>query len=77
MAVSHLFLHNRQWNTPIYDIVHDVAMPQGMDGERPQVPAETVLSIDLLQASPLNIDLENLPNPVFGVGVIPPSSGVK
>lgn len=48
-----------------------------MDGEHPQIPAESVLSIDLLQARLLNIDLENLPNPVFGIGVIPFFSGVK
>jgi hypothetical protein len=75
--MSHLFLHDRQGDTSIYSIVHDVAMPKGMDGEHPQVPAESVLSIDLLQARLLNIDLKNLPNPVFSVGVIPPSSGVK
>jgi hypothetical protein len=48
-----------------------------MNREHPQVPAESVLSIDLLQIRLLDVDLENLANPVFGIRVIPPSSVMK
>lgn len=76
-SMPYLFLHDRQGKTSVHRIVHDVAMSQGMDRKHPQVPAETILAIDLLQARPLDIDLENLPDPVFGIGVIPPSSVMK
>lgn len=75
--MPHLFLDNRQGNTPIHRVVHDVAVSQGMDGEHPQISAKAILAINLLQAYLLDIDLENLPNPVFSIGVIPPSSVMK
>ena len=57
--------------------MHDVRVAQGVHGEHFQIPASSVLAIDLLQAGFANVVLEDLADAVGAIGGIPTSSGVK
>ena len=75
--MADLLLDDGQRNHVDVDVVHEVAVAQGLDGELVKFPASPVTAILTLQSGLLPILLKELPEPVLWMAELWPTGRAK